>query len=251
MKPLRILSRCDVKGKNLIKGLQFEGVRVIGDPWKHASKYYSSGIDEILYIDSVASLYERNSLFDLVKNSTKNIFVPISIGGGIRNIEDARKALYAGAEKIIINTAAIENPLLIKNLSQEFGRQCIVLSIQAKKRGSTWEAFTHYGRESSGLDALEWLKKATDLGAGEAFVTSIDKDGSLQGPDITLAEAASDSVEIPVIISGGIGSINEIFTIANNTKVSGIALGLALHKSQLKIQEIKSALSSKGIKVRV
>ena len=206
MKPLRILARCDIKGKKLIKGLRFEGVRVIGHPWEFASRYYERGVDEIVYIDSVASLYQRNSLFELAKLSTKNIFVPISIGGGIRNIKDARNVLNSGAEKVIVNTSAIENPSLISDLSKEFGRQCVVLSVQAKKRGNFWEAFTYYGRDPSGLDVIEWLKRAEDLGIGEAFVSSIDQDGSLLGPDFALAEATSSSVQIPVIISGGIAT---------------------------------------------
>jgi cyclase len=251
MKPLRILARCDIKGKKLIKGLRFEGVRVIGHPWEFASRYYERGVDEIVYIDSVASLYQRNSLFELAKLSTKNIFVPISIGGGIRNINDARNVLNSGAEKVIVNTSAIENPSLISDLSKEFGRQCVVLSVQAKKRGNFWEAFTYYGRDPSGLDVIEWLKRAEDLGIGEAFVSSIDQDGSLLGPDFALAEAASSSVQIPVIISGGIATLDDIFKLATNSKVSGVAIGLALHKEKLDLKDIKSYLANRGVKVRV
>ena len=251
MKPLRILARCDIKGKKLIKGLRFEGVRVIGHPWEFASRYYERGVDEIVYIDSVASLYQRNSLFELAKLSTKNIFVPISIGGGIRNINDARNVLNSGAEKVIVNTSAIENPSLISDLSKEFGRQCVVLSVQAKKRGNSWEAFTYYGRDPSGLDVIEWLKRAEDLGIGEAFVSSIDQDGSLLGPDFALAEATSSSVQIPVIISGGIATLDDIFKLATNRKVSGVAIGLALHKEKLDLQDIKSYLVNRGVKVRV
>jgi len=251
MKPLRILARCDIKGKKLIKGLRFEGVRVIGHPWEFASRYYERGVDEIVYIDSVASLYQRNSLFELAKLSTKNIFVPISIGGGIRNIKDARNVLNSGAEKVIVNTSAIENPSLISDLSKEFGRQCVVLSVQAKKRGNSWEAFTYYGRDPSGLDVIEWLKRAEDLGIGEAFVSSIDQDGSLLGPDFALAEATSSSVQIPVIISGGIATLDDIFKLATNSKVSGVAIGLALHKEKLDLQDIKSYLVNRGVKVRV
>ena len=251
MKPLRILARCDIKGKKLIKGLRFEGVRVIGHPWEFASRYYERGVDEIVYIDSVASLYQRNSLFELAKLSTKNIFVPISIGGGIRNIKDARNVLNSGAEKVIVNTSAIENPSLISDLSKEFGRQCVVLSVQAKKRGNFWEAFTYYGRDPSGLDVIEWLKRAEDLGIGEAFVSSIDQDGSLLGPDFALAEATSSSVQIPVIISGGIATLDDIFKLATNSKVSGVAIGLALHKEKLDLQDIKSYLVNRGVKVRV
>ena len=250
MKPLRILARCDIKGKKLIKGLRFEGVRVIGHPWDFASSYYDEGIDEILYIDSVASLYQRNSLFELARLSTKNIFVPISIGGGIRSVEDARSVLNSGAEKVIINTSAIEKPSLITGLSKEFGRQCVVLSVQAKKRENHWEAFTYYGRDPSGLNVIEWLKRAEDLGIGEAFVSSIDQDGSLLGPDFALAEAASSAVQIPVIVSGGIATVDDVFKLATNSKISGVAIGLALHKEKLYLKDIKSHLTSRGIKVR-
>ena len=203
----RIIARCDIKGKNLIKGIRYEGVRVIGDPAEFAKKYYNDGADEVIYIDAVASLYERSSLAPLVESSVKDIFVPISVGGGINDLESARMMLKSGAEKVIINTAAISNPNLISILSKEFGRQCVVVSIQAKKRDNYWEALTHCGRSTTGLDVNEWMKVVQSLGAGEIILTSTVTD---------LSCYQSEDGKIEAITSGGVSPyIYELFIDGN------------------------------------
>jgi len=247
----RIIARCDIKGKNLIKGIRYEGVRVIGDPGEFAKKYYNEGVDEIVYMDAVASLYERSSLVPLIEASVKNIFVPISVGGGINDLESARTILKSGAEKIIINTAAINNPNLIKILSDEFGRQCVVISIQAKKRDKYWEALTQCGRTPSGLDVAKWMERVQNLGAGEIILTSVDCDGTMNGMDLELIRSISGIVDLPVIASGGFSDDDPIVELANEGVISGIAIGASLHREKVSIPILKKTLSENGVKVRI
>jgi len=247
----RIIARCDIKGKNLIKGIRYEGVRVIGDPGEFAMKYYADGADEIVYIDSVASLYERSSLAPLVENSVKNIFVPISVGGGINDLESARLILKSGAEKVIVNTAAISNPNLINILSQEFGRQAVVVSIQAKKRENYWEALTHCGRSKTGLNVSKWMERVQELGAGEVILTSVDCDGTMNGMDLGLIRSISGIVDLPVIASGGFTNDDPIEGLIRERVISGIAIGASLHRTDLTISCLKKRLHSNGINIRI
>jgi imidazoleglycerol phosphate synthase cyclase subunit len=247
----RIIARCDIKGKNLIKGIRYEGVRVIGDPAEYAKKYYIDGADEIVYIDAVASLYERSSLAPLVETSVKNIFVPISVGGGIKDLESARLILKSGAEKVIINTAAINNPHLISILSKEFGRQCVVVSIQAKKRDKYWEALTHCGRTTTGWDVCAWMDTVQNLGAGEIILTSVDRDGTMLGMDMDLIRSVSGLVDLPVIASGGFTNDDPIEDLVRDNIISGVAIGASLHRNNLSIPDLKKRLNKSGIKVRI
>ena len=204
---IRLISRLDIKGPNLIKGIHLEGLKKIGNPNEFATKYYNEGIDEILYMDIVASLYGRNNLQSIIRDTVKNIYVPITVGGGIKSIEDARDILKCGAEKIAINTAATKNPDLIKQISNRFGSQSIVVSIEAKKiSDNKWEVYTENGREKTGMDVLEWAQKVDKLNAGEILLTSIDNEGTQKGFDNTLIKTVSNNVSIPVIASGGMGS---------------------------------------------
>lgn len=248
---MRIIARCDIKGKNLIKGIRYEGVRVLGDPGTFAKKYYANGADEIVYIDAVASLYERSSLTPLVERSVSDIFVPISVGGGIKDLESARMMLKSGAEKVIVNTEAIKNPDLINVLSKEFGRQCVVISIQAKKRDNYWEALTHCGRTSSGWDVRDWIETVQRLGAGEIFLTSVDRDGTMLGLDMELIQSISGVVDLPVIISGGFNNDDPVEDLAKSGLISGIAIGASLHKEHASISEIKDRLKRSGVAVRI
>jgi cyclase len=203
---LRLIARLDIKGANLIKGVQLEGLRVVGDPQIHAAKYYQDGADEIIYMDTVASLYGRNNLVDVVSRATEHVFVPITVGGGIRSVEDARTLLRAGADKIAINTAAVKEPKLISQLSDVWGSSTVVLSIEAKKIGEKkWEAYTDNGRERTGLDVAQWAETGAKMGAGEIFVTSVDQEGTKKGFDCELVESITRNVDIPVIASGGFG----------------------------------------------
>ena len=239
----RFIPRLDIKNENLIKGIQLEGLRVIGDPNKFAVKYYKEGADELLFMDTVASLYGRNNLTDVIKKTAKNVFIPITVGGGIRTLKDAEKILRNGADKFAINTAAIKNPKLITNLAKQFGSQCVVLSVEAKKINTNkWEVFTHNGREKTGIDVIEWVKKSTNLGAGEVLLTSVDCDGTKKGFDVALIESVSKICKIPLIVSGGLGSLADINHI-KKLNINGICAGSSLHYNLLQISQIKKNLN--------
>ena len=201
----RIIARLDVKGNKLIKGVSFEGVRVVGEPNTAAKKYENEGADELLYIDAVASLYGRNSISNVLKIASKKIFIPITASGGIRSVNDAEKLISSGADKIALNTAALNDPNLIRELVENFGSQCVVISIQARKKygQNYWEAMSEMGREKSGKNVLSWIKEVQEQGAGEILLTSVDKDGTLSKPDFDLIKAASEITKIPLIVSGG------------------------------------------------
>ena len=194
MQNIRVIARLDIKGPNLIKGIHLEGLRVLGDPHDFAEKYYKEGIDEIVYIDIVASLYGRSKLTEIVKNAAKDVFVPMTVGGGIRSIDDVRDLLRAGADKVAISTAAVENPNLIRDVSRIFGSQCMVLSLEAKKQSdSVWEVYTNSGRERTNINAIDWAKQAEELGAGEILLTSIDAEGTRKEFDLDLISLSLDS----------------------------------------------------------
>jgi cyclase len=208
---LRVIARLDIKGPNLVKGIHLEGLRVLGKPEDFARHYYNQGADELIYMDVVASLYQRNSLLDIVRKTAREIFIPLTVGGGIRTIEDIRAVLRAGADKVALNTAVIADPELIKNAAETFGSSTVVVSIEAiRKPDGSYEAFTDNGRESTGVDALEWAVKAADLGAGEILLTSIDREGTGKGYDLELTQGVAKSVSIPVIAAGGAGKLEHI-----------------------------------------
>jgi len=252
MRNIRLIARLDVKAPNLVKGIQMEGLRKFGDPYKFAKRYYEEGIDEILYVDIVASLYERNSLLDLIEQTTQDIFVPITVGGGLRSIDDVAAALRAGADKVAINTAAIKNPPLISEVSQRFGSQCMVLSIQAKRKEiGGWEAYYDCGREHSGLDVVEWAVRGEELGAGEILLTSVDREGTAKGMDLKLIKAVSDAVSIPVIACGGMGQLEHFSEAVNEGGVDAIAMAHVLHYGHLSVDEIRGYAVQQQIPVRL
>ena len=196
----RLIARLDIKGSKLIKGIRFEGLRVIGEPYQAALKYYKEGIDEIFYSDAVASLYGRNSLDDILRKTCKNIFVPITAGGAIKSVYDGNLLLKAGADKLAINTYAVKDPDLISSLARRFGEQCVVLSIQARKSNSCksgYEVMIESGRQKTGIDVIEWIKKTQNMGIGEIFLTSVDKDGTKKGPDSELLKLIDFEVKVP------------------------------------------------------
>jgi cyclase len=199
----RLIARLDIKGESLIKGINLEGLRVLGAPNDFAVRYYAAGIDEILYMDAVASLYDRNSLRELISVATRNIFVPLTVGGGIRTVDDAKSVLRAGADKVALNTAAISSPQIISELAENFGSQCVVISIEAKKNPSGgWQAYIENGRQPTGVDVSEWATRAEELGAGEILLTSIDQEGTRRGMDLDLIASVTKNVSIPVIVVG-------------------------------------------------
>ena len=248
---LRLIARLDIKGANLIKGIHLEGLRVVGDPQIHAAQYYQDGADEIIYMDTVASLYGRNNLVDVVSRATEHVFVPITVGGGIRSVEDARTLLRAGADKVAINTAAIKEPKLISQLSDVWGSSTIVLSIEAKKTGDNkWEAYTDNGRERTGLDVAQWAETGAKLGAGEIFVTSVDQEGTRKGFDCELVAEITKRVEIPVIASGGFGSLDHLSQLVKTAKPTGVAIADSLHYNRYSFDQIRSFCLANGISTR-
>lgn len=251
MRNLRIIPRLDIKGSNLIKGVQLEGLRVIGDPQDHAIRYYEDGADELIYMDVVASLYGRNSLNDIVRRAAKDVFIPITVGGGIRSVENAKDILRAGADKVAINTAAVANPDLIRAVSRRFGSQAMVLSVEAKQVGPCkWEVYTDNGRERTGLDVVEWVVRGVELGAGELLVTSVDREGTRKGFDLALIRAVSDAVPVPVIASGGMGGLCHFAEAAFEGAVDGIAIADALHYNRLTLAQIRAAALEAHLPVR-
>lgn len=248
---VRIIARLDIKGPNLIKGIQLEGLRVIGDPQIYAESYYRSGIDELIYIDTVASLYERNNLSEIIKHTAQNVFIPLTVGGGIRSVENVKELLRAGADKVAINTAATRNPDLIRQVSRRFGSQCMVLSIEAKKvSDGKWEAYIDNGREHTGLDVMEWALRGEQLGAGEILLTSVDREGTRKGFDVELVRSVSQAVGIPVIASGGLGSIEHLADVVNSGFADAVAIADALHYRRLSVEQIKEGTRAFGISVR-
>ncbi len=251
MHKVRVIARLDVKNEFVIKGIHLEGLRKIGDPLLLAKKYYEAGIDEIIFMDSVASLYGRNNLFHIIENACKEVFIPITIGGGVRSIQDIDAALKAGADKITLNTQAIKNPELIKEASRIYGSQCIVGSIEAKRKGNSWEAYIDNGREQTGIDAIEWASKLEDLGIGELCITSIDKEGTKKGFDIELIQKISEKVNLPIIASGGAGNTKHISDLCKQKWVSAVAVASILHYNLASVGQIKNTMKGDGIFVRI
>ena len=248
---IRLIARLDIKGPNLIKGIHLEGLRVIGNPNEYAKKYYEAGIDEIIYMDTVASLYGRNNLSEIVKKTVKDVYVPLTVGGGLRSIDDVKYILRCGAEKVAINTAATKNPKLITQVSRKFGSQCMVLSIEAKKNSNnSWEVYTDNGRQKTGMDVLDWAKKGEDLEAGEILLTSIDNEGTKKGFDYELIKKVSESVSIPVIASGGMGSHEHLSEAVIHSSADAIAMADILHYKRSDIESIREYCHLNKINVR-
>ena len=251
MKKVRLIARLDIKGSNLIKGIHLEGFRVIGSPNEYALKYYQQGADELIYMDCVASLYGRNHLEGIVKKAVEKIFVPITVGGGVRAIEDVSSILRAGADKVAVNTAAVENPRLITDIAHHFGSQCMVLSVEAKQvEVDRWEVYTNNGRERTGLDVIEWVRKGVDLGAGEILITSVDREGTRKGYDVALVGHVSAAVSVPIIASGGMGSPNDILAVVNDGGADAIAMADILHYQRASIGDIRDLAKNSGFDVR-
>jgi len=246
----RLIARLDIKGSRLIKGVRFEGLRVLGDPCEAALRYAEAGADELLYVDAVASLYGRNGLADLLRRTSREVFIPITAGGGVRSVADAAELLAAGADKIAVNTAALQRPELITELAETFGKQCVVISVQARQRGSQgWEAMGEAGREKSGRDVLDWIIEAQSRGAGELLLTSVDRDGTCKGGDIDLFMAVKDKISIPIIAGGGFCKSKEIVSLLSENHISSISIGACLHYNRITLNDIKDS-SDKRFNVR-
>lgn len=251
MSKIRLIPRLDIKGANLIKGIHLEGLRVVGDPQAHARRYYEQGADELIYMDVVASLYGRNSLKDIISRTASDVFIPLTVGGGVRSVEDVRELLRAGADKVAINTAAVKRPELITEVSQAFGSQCMVLSIEAKRRAEGgWEAFTDNGREHTYLDVVEWALQGVALGAGEILLTSVDREGTRKGFDTELVRAVSQACSVPVIASGGMGSIEDLEEVCRLGKADAVAMADVIHYNRLGLPDMRRQALERGLAVR-
>lgn len=227
---LRIIPRLDIKGPNLVKGIHFEGLRVLGKPERFARFYYENGADELFYQDAVASLYGRNSLLDIIKKTSSEIFIPLCVGGGLRSVDDIRDVLRAGADKVALNTEVVKRPELIKEASRAFGSSTILVSIEAiKQPNGSYEACVDYGRESTGIDAVGWAQQAVELGAGELLVTSIDSEGTGSGYDIDLINQIATIVNVPVIACGGCGDLSHITAAVIDGNADAVSLASVLH----------------------
>jgi cyclase len=245
----RIIARLDIKGNRLIKGIHLEGWRFLGDPNEYCFKYYNEGIDEIIYVDAVASLYGRESIKDIIRKTTENVFVPITVGGGIRTLEDATDILRSGADKVAVNSAAIKRPQLITEIASRFGKQCMVLSIQAKQKEGKWFAAYDSAREYTDMNVVEWAQQAVELGAGEILLTSVDHEGTLKGFDLDLISAVSQVVNVPVIACGGFGNPAD-FTHAIYSGADAVAIAHALHYKKVQVIDIKQEALKSNIQVR-
>jgi cyclase len=248
----RIIARIDVKNEFAIKGIHLEGLRKVGDPNDMAIKYYNQGVDEIIFMDAVAAYYDRNSLSDLVVKATENVFVPITVGGGIRTLSDISKALKSGADKVAINTQGVRTPEFVTEAASVFGSQCIVASVEAKKiSDQRWEVYVDNGRETTGVDVVEWVDRLEHLGAGEIMLTSIDMEGTKKGFDEPLINAISSRISIPLIVCGGAGSYSHIEHALSIPDVDAVALASVLHYDLIQLDVLKKTLESNGIEVRI
>lgn len=250
-KKIRLIARLDIRAPNLIKGVNLEGVRVVGDPRAFATRYFQEGVDEILYMDSVATLYGRNNLAELVRQTAEQVFIPMTVGGGLRSLSDVDEMMRAGADKVSINTAAIKNPGLIQDVARRYGTQAMVLSVEAKRRarGGGWEVYVDNGREKTGLDVLDWVKQAVGNGAGEILLTSVDYEGTRCGFDVELVRAVTDIVDVPVIASGGMGCLEDALSVVKQGEADALAMAHVLHYKILGLQQIRDFMIENGFEV--
>ncbi len=251
MSNVRLIARLDIKGPNLIKGIHLEGLRVVGNPNEFAMHYYAQGADELIYMDTVASLYGRNNLSDIVKTTAENVFIPITVGGGIRSVDDVKQLLRCGADKVAINTEATKNPSLLSDVARRFGSQCVVLSIEAMRSADgRWEVMTDNGREHTGMDVVDWARQGQEFGAGEILLTSIEQEGTRKGFDLELVKQVSEAVSIPVIASGGMGKLEDMVSVVSVGKADAVAMADVLHYKRLSLIEIRHYARENGIQVR-
>jgi imidazole glycerol-phosphate synthase subunit HisF len=248
----RIIPCLDIKDGRVVKGIQFINLRDAGDPVEQAQIYNDAGADELVFLDISASIDGRKTTADIVTLVSDQVFMPLTVGGGIKTIDDMRRLLLAGADKISINTAAVNNPQLIKEGAYRFGSQCIIIAVDARKTGKDrWEIITYGGRKATGLDAMDWIKQAVDLGAGEVLLTSMDADGTLGGYDLALTKKAAETVNVPIIASGGAGKPEDFAEVLTQGKADAALAASLFHDNKLRIPELKTYLSQRNIPVRL
>lgn len=246
----RVIPCLDVQNGRVVKGINFVGLRDAGDPVEQAKRYDAEGADELCFLDITASHEQRSTLYHMVEQVAANCFLPFTVGGGVRTLEDIRKLLMAGADKVSINTTAVKTPEFVREAAQKFGSQCIVVAIDAKSVDDRFEIFTHGGRNATGIDAVEWAKKMADYGAGELLVTSMDRDGTKIGFNLPLTRAISEAVTIPVIASGGVGNVQHLVEGVTEGKASAVLAASIFHFGETTIQEAKDKMAAAGVPVR-
>lgn len=248
----RIIPCLDVKDGRVVKGINFVELRDAGDPVELASVYDQEIADELVFLDITASHEQRKTMVQVVEETAAQVFIPFTVGGGIRTVDDIRKMLKAGADKVSLNTAAVKNPELIAEGAKRFGRQCIVLAVDARRNGpNSWEVYINGGRTPTGLDVLEWVKRGTELGAGEILLTSMDKDGTKDGYDIALTKAVSQAVDVPVIASGGAGELEHFYEVLTVGEADAVLAASVFHYGQFTVRQVKEYLRAKGVDVRL
>ena len=247
----RIIPCLDVKNGRVVKGINFVDLKDAGDPVEQAKIYSDGGADEICFLDITASNENRSTIYEVVKKTSEKCFVPLTVGGGVRSIEDINKLLNCGADKVSINTAAVQNPKIVMESSLKFGSQCIVVAIDAKKEANSWKIFTHGGRNKTDIDAIKFAKQMEEYGAGELLVTSMDRDGTQKGYDIELMQKISETVNIPVIASGGVGNLDHLAEGITKGKANAVLAASIFHYGKYSIKQAKEYLDSKGIPVRI
>jgi imidazole glycerol-phosphate synthase subunit HisF len=247
----RIIPCLDVKDGRVVKGIQFVDLQDAGDPVENAKAYDEQGADEITFLDITASHEKRDILIDVVRRTAEKIFIPLTVGGGVRRLEDIRRLLKAGADKVSVNTAAVKDPHFVERASKRFGSQCIVIAIDAKRKAEGWEVFTHGGRVPTGIDAVLWAERMEQMGAGEILLTSMDRDGTKDGYDLELTRTISERVSIPVIASGGVGSLEHLYEGLVLGKASAVLAASIFHYREYSISQVKSFLKERGVTVRL
>ena len=247
----RIIPCLDVTNGRVVKGINFVGLRDAGDPVEISRRYGDQGADELTFLDITASSDNRDLILRIIEEVAAQVFIPLTVGGGVRKVEDVRRLLNAGADKVSINTSAVQNPQLVADASNRYGSQCIVVAIDAKKVGDSWEVFTHGGRQATGMDAVEWAKKLQSLGAGEILLTSMDKDGTRNGFDLALTRAVSDAVDVPVIASGGVGNLHHLVEGIIEGHADAVLAASISHYGDYSILQAKGYMAEHGIEVRL
>ncbi len=248
---VRLIPCLDVKGGRVVKGVQFVDLKDAGDPVEHARAYDAAGADELCFLDITASSDNRAILLDVVQRTAEQCFMPLTVGGGVREVKDVRALLLAGADKVSINTAAVHRPEFVKEAAEKFGSQCIVVAVDAKRSGNRWSVFTHGGRNDTGIDAVEWAVRMAELGAGEILLTSMDRDGTRAGFDIDLTRAVADAVPIPVIASGGVGSVDHLVDGVIRGHASAVLAASIFHFGEIALPEAKRRMAAAGVPVRL
>ena len=247
----RVIPCLDVTAGRVVKGVNFVKLRDAGDPVEIAARYDAEGADELAFLDITASSDDRDIILSVIEAVAAKVFIPLTVGGGVRRVEDVRRLLNAGADKVSINTAAVQNPDLVREASGIVGNQCIVVAIDAKKKGDSWEVFTHGGRNATGLDAIDWARRMTHAGAGEILLTSMDRDGTRVGFDLALTRAVSDAVSVPVIASGGVGSREHLAEGVLEGHAAAVLAASVFHFGDFTVRESKQYMQSRGIEVRL